>query len=29
MVAFDGIEALVAQMALDVEQSRTFLSAKS
>jgi riboflavin kinase/FMN adenylyltransferase len=29
MVAFDGIEALVAQMAVDVEQSRTFLSAKS
>jgi riboflavin kinase / FMN adenylyltransferase len=29
MVAFDGIEALVAQMAVDVAQSRTFLSAKS
>jgi riboflavin kinase / FMN adenylyltransferase len=29
MVAFDGIEGLVAQMAVDVEQSRAFLSAKS
>lgn len=29
MVTFDGIDALVAQMAVDVEQSRRFLSAKS
>jgi len=29
MVTFDGIEALVAQMAVDVAQSRTFLSPKS
>jgi riboflavin kinase / FMN adenylyltransferase len=29
MVTFDGIDALVAQMAVDVAQSRTFLSAKS
>lgn len=29
MVTFDGIDALVAQMAVDVEQSRRLLSAKS
>jgi len=29
MVTFDGIDSLVAQMAVDVEQSRRFLSAKS
>ncbi|HEY0871669.1 MAG TPA: bifunctional riboflavin kinase/FAD synthetase [Acidothermaceae bacterium] len=29
MVRFDGIEALVAQMAVDVEESRRFLSGKS
>jgi riboflavin kinase/FMN adenylyltransferase len=29
MVTFDGIDALIAQMAVDVAQSRTFLSAKS
>jgi riboflavin kinase / FMN adenylyltransferase len=29
MVTFDGIEALVAQMAVDVEESRRFLSGKS
>jgi riboflavin kinase / FMN adenylyltransferase len=29
MVTFEGIDALVAQMALDVDQSRRFLSAKS
>jgi riboflavin kinase/FMN adenylyltransferase len=29
MVTFDGIDALMAQMAVDVEQSRRFLSAKS
>jgi riboflavin kinase/FMN adenylyltransferase len=29
MVTFEGVDALVAQMALDVDQSRRFLSAKS
>jgi riboflavin kinase / FMN adenylyltransferase len=29
MVTFDGIDALVAQMAVDVEESRSFLSGKS